>query len=158
MLLFLVLLSSLEHQFGVLASRLLNHVLLLVQQLAPFDFLCVRGLLNLPQKGLFFGRGTLPIRLNRLFEGLDAIGALFRWYVNLNVNSVAFTLFYVLVLAFELFFVCLIILHELLLSKNFLREFELAQDRVIPLWISISDLKNAQHTVSPHTKQVLVLG
>ena len=82
----------------------------------------------MPQKGLLFGGSTLPIRLNGLFEGLNTIGALLRGYVDLNVNSIAFALLYVLVLSFQLLLVGLVILHQLLLSENLLGKLELAKN------------------------------
>ena len=158
MLFFLVFLGCLEHEFWVFAASFLYRVLLLVQQFSTFNFLGVRWLLNLPQQRLFFGGSTLPIRLNGLFEWLDAIGALLGGYVDLNVNSIAFALLYVLVLSFQLLLVGLVILHQLLLSEDLLGKLELAKNWVISFGVPISDLKNAEHSVGTHREQVLILG
>ena len=143
-----------KHSSTVLVSLLLDFVLLLIQELSPFDLLSVLRFLNLPQKRLFLVQSLLLLALKLIFLLSD--GALLRLNIQLDVNF-HIGIFLILSLLLQLLLFIDQFIDLALLREDLLAELELALDALrVSLRVTVLHIEDCKHAVHAHREKMRV--
>ena len=143
-----------KHSSTVLVSLLLDFVLLLIQELSPFDLLSVLRFLNLPQKRLFLVQSLLFLALKLIFLLSD--GALLRLNIQLDVNF-HIGIFLILSLLLQLLLFIDQFIDLALLREDLLAELELALDALrVSLRVAVLHIEDCEHAVHAHREKMRV--
>jgi len=142
-----------KHFAWVLVSLVLNFILLLVQKFSALHFLCVFWLFDLSQQGLLLVLCWMLLWLKLSFPLCNC--RLLWLNIQLNVY-LHVSLLLVLTLGLELLFIGLKLLNFVFVRQNLLRWLKLLQFVDVSLWILVFDIKDSQHCIHSHWKQVWI--